>query len=106
MDKNSPFHSLKSLIELFFGVTIDKTLQEFEWKIRPLSKEMLEYATTDSYYLLYLYSLIVSLLMNPNTILTNAIKLDKIPKSMDDLAAIQKACNKLIGSKLMKLCNI
>jgi cation-transporting P-type ATPase D len=46
--------SLKFLLNKFVGVEVDKTLQMADWRQRPLTPEMVEYARSDVHYLLYI----------------------------------------------------
>jgi ankyrin repeat protein len=48
--------SYLSLLKTSFDITIDKSYQISDWRIRPLPGPMLEYARTDSHYLPELYS--------------------------------------------------
>ncbi|KAL2919654.1 exosome nuclease subunit [Polyrhizophydium stewartii] len=48
-------HSLAFLLKLYCSVTTDKRYQLADWRIRPLSDEMLLYARTDTHYLLYIF---------------------------------------------------
>ena len=45
-------HGLAALLDEDFGVTLDKRYQRADWSARPLSREMLEYASMDTAYLL------------------------------------------------------
>jgi ribonuclease D len=45
---------LAALLERYFGVTLDKKHQRADWSMRPLSRDMLEYAAQDTRYLLEL----------------------------------------------------
>lgn len=47
---------LAALLERHFGFKVDKTHQRADWSQRPLPKDMLEYATTDTRHLLELAS--------------------------------------------------
>jgi exosome complex exonuclease RRP6 len=47
-----PNYSLAFLLKHYCGVTADKKYQLADWRIRPLPKEMLEYARADTHYLL------------------------------------------------------
>uniref|UniRef100_A0A6N2MQ73 HRDC domain-containing protein n=1 Tax=Salix viminalis TaxID=40686 RepID=A0A6N2MQ73_SALVM len=46
--------SLAYLLETYCGVATNKLLQRGDWRQRPLSAEMLEYAQKDAHYLLYI----------------------------------------------------
>ncbi|KZT28826.1 hypothetical protein NEOLEDRAFT_1057691 [Neolentinus lepideus HHB14362 ss-1] len=50
-----PRHGLASLLEMYCDFTPDKRYQLADWRIRPLPQEMLEYARSDTHYLLYIY---------------------------------------------------
>lgn len=43
---------LAALVEKFFGVTLSKASQKANWALRPLSKQMADYAVNDTRYLL------------------------------------------------------
>jgi ribonuclease D len=45
---------LAALLEKYFGVKLDKKHQRADWSMRPLTKEMLHYASQDTEYLLSL----------------------------------------------------
>jgi ribonuclease D len=45
---------LSSCLESKFGVAMEKKYQKKDWSIRPLPKEMLQYAVKDTYYLISL----------------------------------------------------
>ncbi|KAM0787605.1 hypothetical protein ACM66B_003673 [Microbotryomycetes sp. NB124-2] len=48
-------HSLASLLHRFVGFEADKRYQVADWRIRPLPKEMLHYARSDTHFLLDVY---------------------------------------------------
>ncbi|KAF9468748.1 hypothetical protein BDZ94DRAFT_1304497 [Collybia nuda] len=50
-----PRHGLANLLEMYCDFTPDKRYQLADWRIRPLPKEMLEYARSDTHFLLYIY---------------------------------------------------
>ena len=50
-----PAFGLAYLLKFFCDVTTDKKYQMADWRIRPLSAEMLLYARMDTHYLLYIY---------------------------------------------------
>ncbi|XP_009353284.2 protein RRP6-like 3 isoform X2 [Pyrus x bretschneideri] len=67
---SKPQKSLAYLLESYCGVVTNKLLQREDWRQRPLSIEMVQYARTDAHYLLYIaHSLIAELEMldNENT---------------------------------------
>ncbi|XP_010510019.1 PREDICTED: protein RRP6-like 3 isoform X1 [Camelina sativa] len=51
---SKPQRSLAYLLEAVCGVATNKLLQREDWRQRPLSKEMVQYARTDAHYLLYI----------------------------------------------------
>lgn len=50
-----PKRSLKFLLEKFAKYEADKKYQMADWRLRPLTEEMLKYARADTHYLLYIY---------------------------------------------------
>ncbi|GAA6062191.1 hypothetical protein JCM10212_006472, partial [Sporobolomyces blumeae] len=50
-----PQHSLASLLDMFTDFVPDKRYQLADWRIRPLPKEMLHYARSDTHFLLNIY---------------------------------------------------
>lgn len=46
---------LAHLLDHYCGVSADKRYQLADWRLRPLSPEMLHYARSDTHYLLYIY---------------------------------------------------
>ncbi|ONK65510.1 uncharacterized protein A4U43_C07F37850 [Asparagus officinalis] len=61
-----PQKSLAYLLEAYCGVSTDKRFQREDWRLRPLSPEMIQYARTDAYYLLYIADCLSSELRNEN----------------------------------------
>ncbi|KAM0838111.1 hypothetical protein ACQ4PT_061188 [Festuca glaucescens] len=57
---SKPQKSLAYLLELYCGVTTDKTMQREDWRIRPLTAEMIEYARCDAHYLLNIANCLAS----------------------------------------------
>ncbi|KAL3693196.1 hypothetical protein R1sor_006847 [Riccia sorocarpa] len=51
---NKPHRSLAYLLKIYCDVTTNKAFQRADWRIRPLTEEMVEYARTDAHYLLYI----------------------------------------------------
>ena len=43
------------ILQVYCGVTANKAYQLADWRIRPLTDEMLLYAREESHYLLYLH---------------------------------------------------
>ena len=78
-----PSAGLAFLLETFCGVLSDKRFQLSDWRIRPLTTEMLSYARTDTHYLPYLYDRLRSelLSLNPSQI---PVLLSSIPNYADD----------------------
>ena len=54
--------SLEFIIKVFLEVSLDKTHQVSDWRIRPLPKAMLNYARLDSHYLILIYALMQTML--------------------------------------------
>ncbi|KIP03738.1 hypothetical protein PHLGIDRAFT_77059, partial [Phlebiopsis gigantea 11061_1 CR5-6] len=50
-----PRHSLATLMEMYCDFTPDKRYQLADWRIRPLPEEMLDYARSDTHFLLFIY---------------------------------------------------
>ena len=67
-----PSISLKYLLESLCNYETDKKYQLADWRIRPLSKEMINYARCDTHFLLYIYDILKKKLIerslnnNPN----------------------------------------
>ncbi|KAF8409569.1 hypothetical protein HHK36_005647 [Tetracentron sinense] len=51
---SKPQKSLAYLLETYCGVATNKLLQREDWRQRPLSGEMVQYARADAHYLLYI----------------------------------------------------
>ncbi|XP_073060841.1 protein RRP6-like 3 isoform X1 [Primulina eburnea] len=51
---SKPQRSLAYLLETYCRVSTNKVLQREDWRRRPLSEEMIQYARTDAHYLLYI----------------------------------------------------
>ena len=49
---------LAVLLQKYCNVIADKKYQLADWRIRPLSEEMLKYAREDTHYLLYVYDML------------------------------------------------
>ncbi|GAX83766.1 hypothetical protein CEUSTIGMA_g11191.t1 [Chlamydomonas eustigma] len=65
--------SLAFLLEHFCGFKADKRYQLADWRVRPLSSEMLHYARCDTHYLLYIYDRLKQLLLEAG---------DKVPPAL------------------------
>ncbi|KAK7464754.1 exosome nuclease subunit [Stygiomarasmius scandens] len=50
-----PRHGLANLLEMYCDFTPDKRYQLADWRIRPLPEPMLNYARSDTHFLLYIY---------------------------------------------------
>ncbi|RDX45737.1 hypothetical protein OH76DRAFT_1407731 [Lentinus brumalis] len=50
-----PRHGLATLLEMYCDFTADKRYQLADWRIRPLPEEMLQYARSDTHFLLFIY---------------------------------------------------
>ncbi|CAH8380872.1 unnamed protein product [Eruca vesicaria subsp. sativa] len=64
---SKPQRSLAYLLETVCGVTTNKLLQREDWRQRPLSEEMVQYARTDAHYLLYIADKLTSELTQRGT---------------------------------------
>ncbi|XP_077243658.1 polynucleotidyl transferase, ribonuclease H fold protein with HRDC domain-containing protein isoform X2 [Tasmannia lanceolata] len=51
---SKPQKSLAYLLETYCGVATNKMLQREDWRLRPLSAEMVQYARANAHYLLYI----------------------------------------------------
>jgi ribonuclease D len=60
---NEPGIGLGALLEKYFGVKADKRFQRADWSARPLSAEMLQYASDDTRYLCELRTLLLNQLV-------------------------------------------
>ncbi|KAM4562795.1 exosome complex component 10 [Odontesthes bonariensis] len=59
-------HSLDHLLKHFCDVDSDKRYQLADWRIRPIPDEMIQYARTDTHYLLYIYDRVRGQLLDSN----------------------------------------
>ncbi|XP_071727871.1 protein RRP6-like 1 [Rutidosis leptorrhynchoides] len=57
-------NSLEYLLHYFCNVSANKEYQNADWRLRPLTDEMLRYAREDTHYLLYIYDLMKRLLLS------------------------------------------
>ena len=60
--------SLYHLVKFFFGVKLDKSYQKSDWRIRPLTVNMYQYALNDAKSVLYLYYIFQGLYLYLNKI--------------------------------------
>ncbi|PIA57855.1 hypothetical protein AQUCO_00500048v1 [Aquilegia coerulea] len=63
---SKPHKSLAYLLETYCGVAKNKMLQLEDWRLRPLSEEMIQYARADAHYLLYIADRMATELQNQN----------------------------------------
>ncbi|KAG5468767.1 hypothetical protein CUR178_01603 [Leishmania enriettii] len=57
-------HSLAFAVDHFCQVKLNKKYQTADWRMRPLSAEMVHYARQDTHFLLYVYDRLKALLFN------------------------------------------
>ncbi len=50
-----PSYSLAAVVAHLFGLALDKTLQQSNWRRRPLTRAQLQYAADDAYMTLHVY---------------------------------------------------
>ncbi|TIA88824.1 hypothetical protein E3P99_02384 [Wallemia hederae] len=67
-------HSLASLLVKFCSYTPDKRYQRADWRKRPLTKPMLDYARSDTHYLLFIYDILRNTLIEKSTKKNNMLK--------------------------------
>ncbi|TIB66956.1 hypothetical protein E3P77_01885 [Wallemia ichthyophaga] len=67
-------HSLASLLVKYCNYTPDKRYQRADWRKRPLTKPMLDYARSDTHYLLYIYDILRNTLIKKSTKKYNMLK--------------------------------
>lgn len=60
-------NSLEYLLQYFCEVAANKEYQNADWRLRPLTKEMLRYAREDTHYLLYIYDRMKRMLLSSST---------------------------------------
>lgn len=77
--KHVNFISLERLVKLVLNYDLDKFFQLADWRLRPLPKGMLDYARSDSHFLIPLYVWLCSLL--------GAGKETLIPKQVRDFSS-------------------
>ncbi|OAQ33436.1 hypothetical protein K457DRAFT_107077 [Linnemannia elongata AG-77] len=64
-------HSLAHLLKLYADYDADKRYQLADWRIRPLPKEMLNYARSDTHFLLYVYDRMRNALLDKSNPITH-----------------------------------
>ncbi|GET92374.1 exosome subunit rrp6p homologue, putative [Leishmania tarentolae] len=57
-------YSLAFAVDYFCQVKLNKKYQTADWRVRPLSAEMVHYARQDTHFLLYVYDRLKALLLN------------------------------------------
>lgn len=70
-----PHHSLAYLLKKYCNFDADKKYQLADWRIRPLPVEMLEYARSDTHFLLYIYDCLRNELVNKSTTDGNLVRI-------------------------------
>lgn len=78
--KEFPRHGLANLLEMYCDFIPDKRYQLADWRIRPLPDDMLQYARSDTHFLLYIYDNLRNALLdksansqNPTALLDEAL---------------------------------
>ncbi|OMJ21696.1 Exosome component 10 [Smittium culicis] len=74
---NYPKHSLAYLLQTIPKVNSDKKYQLADWRIRPLTADMLNYARADTHYLLEIFDVLRKELMSVDNGLNNVINKSK-----------------------------
>ncbi|KAL7750457.1 exosome nuclease subunit [Sorochytrium milnesiophthora] len=67
-------HSLAALLKMYCDFDADKKYQTADWRIRPLPKEFLEYARSDTHFLLFIYDNMRNALIDQESKTFNAVK--------------------------------
>jgi exosome complex exonuclease RRP6 len=62
-----PQKSLKYLLERFCDFHANKKYQMADWRIRPIPQDMLDYARSDTHYLLFIYDNLRNMLLEAST---------------------------------------
>ncbi|PWA63972.1 ribonuclease D, Exosome-associated factor Rrp6 [Artemisia annua] len=60
-------NSLEYLLRYYCEVAANKEYQNADWRLRPLTDEMLKYAREDTHYLLYIYDVMRRMLLSSST---------------------------------------
>ena len=68
-----PGKSLKYLLERFAGFHAQKQFQMADWRVRPLPPHLIDYARSDTHYLLYIYDELRNMLLEASTPQENLI---------------------------------
>lgn len=69
-----PHHGLAYLLKKYCSFDADKKYQLADWRIRPLPVEMLNYARSDTHFLLYIYDCLRNELLDKSTADGNLVK--------------------------------
>lgn len=77
-----PSFSLAFLLKSFCDIDTDKRYQLADWRLRPLTNDMIKYARTDTHYLLYIYDRLkeelitksITLFQPPHTSILNVLE--------------------------------
>ncbi|KAI8085942.1 ribonuclease H-like domain-containing protein [Gilbertella persicaria] len=69
-----PHHSLAHLLKKYCNFDADKKYQLADWRIRPLPEEMLNYARSDTHFLLYIYDCLRNELLTNSTSEGNLVR--------------------------------
>ncbi len=70
---NFPGRGLKYLLERFANFKAQKKYQMADWRVRPLPAELVDYARSDTHYLLYIYDQLRNMLVDASTPQDNLI---------------------------------
>jgi len=62
-----PGKSLKYLLQRFANFQAQKQYQTADWRVRPLPAELIDYARSDTHYLLYIYDQLRNMLLEAST---------------------------------------
>ncbi|CCG80693.1 Exosome complex exonuclease rrp6 [Taphrina deformans PYCC 5710] len=76
-------HGLAFLLSKYVDFDADKRYQLADWRIRPLPKEMLYYARSDTHYLLYIYDLMRNELLQKSSVGTHNVMASVLQASAD-----------------------
>jgi len=71
---NLPYRSLMKLLKKYCDIDINKHFQLADWRIRPLTLEMMKYAREDTHYLLYIKDILTNELIDAANGKTNLLK--------------------------------
>ncbi|KAJ7050877.1 ribonuclease H-like domain-containing protein [Mycena amicta] len=82
-----PRHGLANLLEMYCDFVPDKRYQLADWRIRPLSQDMLNYARSDTHFLLYIYDNLRNALLDRAMSRAQSNSRSPSPSSIPTLAA-------------------